>query len=171
LVQSGNSLERRRRRICALRKILVAVETDRNPDLGFGAGIGRDCSWLRWVGRRQFVLRQIRRQGYTQHRAAATDSHIVAERDFRGHVEGKFDRRTLGEGCIREKENAARTDVLGKAPDLDPTGNVTDEDGKKKRKALSGAAFDSDWRRIHVGQLPSCRLAGGSVRARELYRM
>jgi hypothetical protein len=40
-VESGNALKGRRRgRICALGKILVAVETDRNPDLGFGGGVG-----------------------------------------------------------------------------------------------------------------------------------
>jgi hypothetical protein len=160
-VESGNALKGRRRRICTLGKILVAVETDRNPDLGFGAGISSGYRWLQRV-----VLRYIRRQGYAQNRSAATHSHVIAESDLGRHVEGEFDRRSLGEGCVGEEEDAARTDVLGKSPGLDPTGEVANENRKKKRKALSGAAFDSDWRRIHGGKLPSCRLAGGSVRGK-----
>jgi hypothetical protein len=48
IVESGNALKRRRR-VCTLGKILIAVKTDCNPDLGFGARIGRGCRWLRQV--------------------------------------------------------------------------------------------------------------------------
>src|ERR1700722_3240109 len=161
VVENGNALKGRGR-ICNLGKVLVAVETNRDPNLGFGLGLGAridlHCRLLRRV-----VLRQVWRQGYTQNAATATDSHIVAERDLGRHVEGELDRCALGEGCVGEKEDAARADVLGKAPGFDAAGDVANEDGKKKRKALSGAAFDSDWRRIHGGKLPSCLLAAGGA--------
>jgi len=143
------------------------VETNRNPDFGFGAGIGSGYRGLRWVVLRQVVLRHIRRQGYPENTAATTDSHIIPQRNLGRHVEGKLDRRAFGEGCIGEEKDAARADVLGKAPSLDSTGEVASENRKKKRKALSGAAFDSDWRRIHGGRLPSCRLAGGERKGQE----
>jgi len=176
-VESGNALKGRRRRICTLGQILVAVEADRNSDLGLGAGIGKGCRWLRWVVLRLIVLRlnrlrgnwlrHVRRQGYAQNRATATDSHVITQRDLGRHVEGKLDRRSLGEGCVGEEKDAARTDVLGKTPSFNSAGKVANENRKKKRKALSGAAFDSDWRRIHGGKLSSCRLAGGERKGQE----
>ena len=83
--------------------------------------------------------------------AAAAHRHALPKGNFGGHAEGEFDFSALGKRSVGEKEDAARTEILGEADALNRSARLTKGHRKKVGEALSDTAFNCDWRSGHDG--------------------
>ena len=113
------------------------------------------------------VRERLRGESRRAEQAAATDSHVIAQRDLGRHVEGSSIAAPSRRLHFGEEKNAARADVLGEAPGLDPgwkrhEGKLEEGNGKRcpaRRSTRTGEGF-------MVANFLPVASPGGSVRGK-----
>jgi hypothetical protein len=142
-------------------KIFVAIQTNRDSDLGF---LGSVCGRLSRtsitggniggsISRRGPPI-VVERFDDSQNAATATDPHIFPKSNLGGHSQGKFYFSPFDEGHVSKEENSSGADILGEAQTFGCGGNVPQRYGEVESEALSNTAFNTNrWGRH--GRVPS----------------